>query len=393
MFFKRYRSFNIKSKNIIVLYIATFFFGLTFFAPIWALYIEESLFSVVNVAVIIAIQSLTAVVLEVPTGAIADLFGRRNTVILGAFGVLASTIFLYIGGSMVMFILYAILSAVGGALASGADDALIYDTLKSERKEKHYKHIIGTLGALWPLGAVIGSLGGGYLASVSLSFPVLITIIPFALGFLLTFFLKEPKYHKEKEHGVLKQMHVSCMAILKNRQIILLMAAGFLFWGLGESIHLLKSIYFLFKDIPIVQFGYIFALTFGFSSLGHYSSAFLADKFGEKKMLIMTSLIDPLLIIISTLTWGLFSALFLILPSISFGIRNPILNHMLNKEVSSRRRATVLSINSLMWQFGKVIFAPFVGWLADLYSINTAFMITGGLMLSGFFVLLGLKQK
>ena len=106
-------------------------------------------------------------------------------------------ILLYIGGNIVFFILFAIFTSISKSLVSGTDTSLIFDTLKNENKEYSYKKIGGIYYTLWPFGASIGSIIGGYLATVSLSFPILITFIPVLISTILTFFLKEPYYKKE----------------------------------------------------------------------------------------------------------------------------------------------------------------------------------------------------
>ncbi|NOQ55345.1 MAG: hypothetical protein GQ477_00915 [Nanohaloarchaea archaeon] len=91
-----------------------------FFLPIYALYLEQNLFTMTNVALIISIEAISAAVFEIPTGAIADIFGRKKTLISAYMFSLISIIFLYVGGSMLMFVFYAILNSVGRSLASGA---------------------------------------------------------------------------------------------------------------------------------------------------------------------------------------------------------------------------------------------------------------------------------
>jgi MFS family permease len=393
MFFQNYKTYKIKSKNILVSYLSVFLLGLMFFAPIWALYLEKQLFSITNVAIIIAINSFASVLFEIPTGAIADLFGRKKTIIVSYCLFFVSTIFLYIGGSMAIFVIYAIFFAMAGTLISGSDNALIYDTLKQERKEKYYKKIIGTYHAIWPLGAVIGAVVGGYLANINLSLPILYTLIPFGFAIFVTFFLKEPKYPKEKNKNILKHSFLSSKIALKNKQILLLSLFTFVIWGLGESIHLMKPLFFDFKDISLTQFGYVFALTYGLSSIGHYFSHDFSEKFGSKKTLMITSLLDPIIIVGATFLIGLPSALLLVTASFLFGLRNPVIFDLVNKETPSKKRATVLSLISFSEQLGKIIFALFLGYMADLYTINTAFKIAGMMIVLAFLIVTFLKKQ
>ncbi|MFC1655385.1 MFS transporter [Patescibacteria group bacterium] len=387
------KKYNIKSKNIPIMYATTVIGGMLFFLPVIALYYEETLFSVTNVALIFAVEYFASVIFEVPTGAIADLFGRRKTIILDHFITLIALVFLFIGGSMTMFILYAVFNALAMSLASGTDSALIYDSLKEEGKEKHYKKIIGTYHALWPLGASIGSIIGGYLAAVSLNFPVLITFIPITIALIFTFFLKEPKYEKEGHKNIFKQMFHSSKFILNNGQIIILILAGFLFFGFGESMHHLSPLFFKFHEIPIIYFGYIVAASFAFSSLGHYFSHDVSEFLGDKKALIAAACLSPVFVILATFNTGITVAILFIIPSIFFGIRNPIIDNYINLEVTSSKRATVLSINNLLNSFGFVFIAPLVGYLAELYTINMAFRISAGFVVLRVFVYLLLKDK
>jgi len=73
---------TLKSRNIFLVYASLIAGGMLFFLPILALYFEETLFTVTNVALIFAVEAIAMVIFEVPTGAIADLFGRKRTLVL-----------------------------------------------------------------------------------------------------------------------------------------------------------------------------------------------------------------------------------------------------------------------------------------------------------------------
>jgi len=86
---------GIKSKNIPLLYATGVIGGMLFFLPILALYYKESLFTVTNVALIFAIESIAITLFEVPTGALADLFGRKRTIVLAHFVAIIAVVFLF----------------------------------------------------------------------------------------------------------------------------------------------------------------------------------------------------------------------------------------------------------------------------------------------------------
>ena len=390
MFFNQ---FGIKSRNINLIGLSHLIVGFIFFIPILALYLERDLFSITNVAIIFAIQSITMAVLEIPTGAIADLFGRKSTFVVGHGLYLVGLIFLYVGGNMFMFVLYAIITAIGSSLMSGNDVSIIYDTLKEENKEKHYKKLMSILYSLWPLGAIIGSIAGGYFAKFSLELPILLSFIPLGTSFILSLFLEEPKYHKEEYKSISKQMWNSTKTVFRNKQVLFLMVVGLIFMAFGETAHNLKPLFFEFKGIPIEYFGIVFAFVFGFSSLGHYLSHYISEKIGNKNTLILSAVTFPLFLFLATLVSGILSMVLIIVTSIPFGLRNPVMEHMLHAEIDSSKRATVFSINNLLVSVGMAIGGPMLGYFADFWSINIAYMLAAALMSTAVIFLFFVKEK
>lgn len=384
---------GIKSRNVPLVYLIEVIGGMLFFLPILALYIEQNLFTMTNVALIFAVESFCIVLAEIPTGAISDLFGRRKTIIMAQVFVLIALIFLFIGGSMVNFILYAVFNGIARSLISGTISAFVYDTLKEEKKEKYFKKVFGTVLALWPLGASVGSIVGGYLAAISYSLPVVASLIPISVVLVLSFFLEEPDFEKESHKNIWKHSLNATMIVFHNKQLIVLVMAGFVMMALGESLHLMGPLFFDFKEIPIVYFGFITALIYGFSSLGHYLSHYVSERWGNKRTLIMASAVSPLLIVGATVT-PIIPLIFLwTFSSVFYGLKNPIIDQMLNDEVSSSKRATVLSVNSFIGKLGLAIISPFFGYVADLYTINTAAQISAVIMLIVPLMFLLLREK
>lgn len=390
MFLSKY---GLKSKNVLLLYIVNIIHGLIFFLPIRALYYEQELFTVANVALIFALEALFLALLEVPSGAIADLFGRKRTIVLSFFMSFIGITILFIGGSMWIFVLFALINSFGRSLWSGTDTAIMYDTLKAENKENYFKKIYGTYSSLWPFGAAIGSIVGGHAATVSLGFPVVLTLIPIGLCLFVVFFLEEPEYHKEDHKNVFKHMFHSSKFIFSSRQLILLLFGSVILVGVGEVAHLLNPIFFEAKGVPLAMFGYIGAWVFGMSSLGFYISNFISEKCGDKKTLILAALLSPVLIFIAVATNNAVAALIYASASLFYGIRMPLIQHFINEDVPSSKRATVVSISNFAGQIGLAIIMPFVGYLTDLYSINTAFIISGVVMLIAPLLYLFLKEK
>jgi MFS family permease len=406
-------------SNIWIIYVINFLKGLMFFLPIYALYLQQELFTVFNVSLIIAIQAIFIALFEVPSGAIADLFGRKNTLIAAGIIAFMAVFFLSIGTTLIFFILYAILIALAESLNSGTDVAILFDSVKGankqakkeaialseasveskailsvfENKKAHFKRVIGINNSMWPIGASISSLIGGILAVQSLRLPIFVTLIPFGLALILTLFLTEPKYQREKHKNIFLHMFKSAKIVIKKKQLFILTLAGLLFFAFGEVTHQLNPIFFEFKAIPLEYFGLIFAIMFGLSSIGSFLSYTVSSKLGNKSTIIISAMFTPILTFAATLAFGLWAGLLLAIPSLFWGIRSPVITHLLNLEVTSKNRATVISIGNLGKRLGLAICIPIFGRLSDVYNINFVFKLAAGLYFSAIFVLFFIKDK
>jgi MFS family permease len=375
--------FGLHSKNIRYLYFSKLIGGLLFLMPILALYLEKELFTVTNVTLVLAIGSLCLALFEVPSGAVADLFGRKKTLLLAEIISIGSLVMLAIGGNLTTIIIYSVLRALSRSLMSGTDGALIFDTLKAEKKESLFKKIYGTYFALWAIGAGIGSLIGGFLAEINLIIPVLASIIPATASFCILLKIKEPDYEKEQHRNILKQMLDAGKIAISKNQVIFILLGGFFIYAFTETIHELNPLYFSFKEVPLLFFGIATAITFICSSAGHYSSHWVSKHLGNKQVLVFSAVGSLLFIIMSTLTTSYLSVLLYVFSSYFFGVRYPVINYLLNLEAPSSKRATIISIGNLAKFIGYAAFVPIIGLIAKNHNINTAFFVCGlGLILA-----------
>jgi len=132
-------------------------------------------------------------VAEVPTGAVADYLGRKHSLFAGSilFGI--GMIVYGITPSFVNFLLAEFILAIGCALISGADEALLYDSLKQEGQENLAKKIFGRAHTASLLGMMISApIGGVIAAKWGLNFPTLLTSIPVFMAGIVAWSFVEP---------------------------------------------------------------------------------------------------------------------------------------------------------------------------------------------------------
>lgn len=373
-------AFTINSRNVERIYLIRFLTSMLFFVPILALYLKDNLFNLTNVTLILSISAISKTIFEIPSGVIADLFGRKKTIIIAILLMIISVIFLYIGQNIVVLSVYALLFSFGKSLKSGTDKALIYDTLKEEGREYLYKKAIGIAQAVSDIGKVLGSLISTYIILVSLSFSVLMTLIPLIIALILSFTLKEPFYDMNK-NSVVEHVIKSVKCVITNKSLIIILLGYLVVYAVMNLVLNLGPLFYTYHNIDIKYLGFIAAAIFTASSVGYILSHYISNKIGDVNTLIISSLLMSVFMFIATLSSGITSALLLVFLSFFSGIIQPIIEHVLNLEIDSYNRATINSIASMFGTFGLAVFLQICNYFAQIYNIEFAFRLSSVMLL------------
>jgi len=131
-------------RDIRKYYLFQFFNGLAFFAPIMVLFWQSHGLTMTQIMLLQSIYSLGVVVLDLPTGAFADCFGKRKSLILGT--VFWTIAFLFYGFSTQFwqFAFWELVAGVGSAFISGADRAYLHELLREEGRESEFRKLSST---------------------------------------------------------------------------------------------------------------------------------------------------------------------------------------------------------------------------------------------------------
>lgn len=326
--------------------------------------------------------------LEVPTGAVADYLGRKYSLALGAFITVIGALVYGSVPRFEFFLLGEFLFAAGMALTSGADQALLYDSLVEAKKEGESKIVFARAHTFTLLGVMFSALIGSFIAmKFGLNAPMLLSAIPFLLASFIALTFKEPKVHqrvaKSKRYiDILK----TGFLFFYNRKSLLLMvidavivAAGgyFVIWlyqPLLQGIH-----------IPLFYFGLGHVLLTGTEILIASNFVRMEKFFGSGRAYFRyTALLTALPFFLVALFPSLAAVGIFIALSGGFGMtRIELMSAYMNTHIPSEQRATVLSSISMLRRFTLMLLNPLVGFLAN-WSLPAALVFVGLLPLSVF---------
>lgn len=335
-------------KNISAFYLFEFFNMLLFPMAIW-IFFESSFWSVDLLIIFYSIQHLLIVVLEVPTGALADIIGKKKTIVLGALiNFLAWIVIATTVNPIQIPIAYGLM-AFGMALISGADSALLYDTLKDFNREKDFARIMSKIELLREVAKIIGIIVGGLLFTIWFRGPYTIYVIALFFAFLSTLFLVEPKSDSEKFSWKVYflQIKLGVKEITKNR-LTTLFAVFFVFIG-GFTYYysyFMKDAFLQEKGFQPEQMALAFSIIYVFRATAIY----LIAKHSDRKYSLLFNAFTVMLIISFLPAIWVSKELALIL--FIFGVfvgnaRRIFLSQYANEIIDSKYRATALSVLNL----------------------------------------------
>ena len=161
--------------------------------PIIVLFFEEHGLSLTQIMILQATYSFTVALFEIPSGFFADIYGRRLSLFYGSiFIFIGYLIFSFFSGFNEFFIAEIFLG-IGGSLVSGADSAIIYDTLLELKEDEDYTKIEGRNYGIGNVSEGIAGILGGFLALTSLDLPVYIQTFVMFFSIPISYSLIEPK--------------------------------------------------------------------------------------------------------------------------------------------------------------------------------------------------------
>ena len=396
-----------KFRNVRLFIEFRVFFNSRFYYPIFTILFLDFGLTLQQFALLNAVWAASIVLFEVPSGALADIIGRKNILVFtGVLMVVEIALLCFVPKSnldllFVVFLINRILSGVAEAAASGADEAIAYDTLQQEGLAIEWPRVleklmriqsIAYMGAM-SLGAAVYDpalmqqvadwLGLNIHLSqdITLRFPLYLTLVMAILTLVTTVRLQESKSESastgssagKDRQTIAAALRLTIRAgqwILRTPFALVIILMGLLFDNCIRMLVTLISQYYRLIHLPEASFGLISS---GMSLLGLFipllALKMVRHRSPRFNLWVMAGL-TLLGLIGIRFVWPIIGLLPVVLIRIVMYMQNFFVSHYLNRITRSDQRATVLSFKGLSFNLA-------YGLIGVLYSMLLAFIRSG----------------
>ncbi len=334
------------------------------------------------------------VLFEVPTGIVADMWGRRVSFLLGTVTLAVGTgLYVLLWEVTAPFWAWAVVSLIlglGFTFFSGATEAWLVDALAATGYEGALDPVFSRAQILTGVGMLTGSVAGGYIAQVTnLGVPFVLRAVVLALMFGVAFALmRDIGFTPTRRGHPLAEMRLlaedSVRYGLRVPSVRYIMLAAPFSGGVGIYVFYALQPYLLdlYGDPEAYGVaGLVAAIVAGAQIIGGFVAPWLRSRFRRRTSallaaqalavatLILIGLIEVFWVAIVLITvWGLL-----------FAASVPIRQAYLNERIPSQQRATILSFDSLMSSGGGVVAQPVLGRTADVWGYPASYLLSGAI--------------
>ena len=384
--------------------------NLRFFdAFIILIFLDDGL-SYLKIGLLYSIREIITQIFEIPSGMLADAWGRRKTMMVAMISYLLSFSFFYIANSFLLYLLAMMAFGFAEAFRSGTHKAMIVDYLKQNQMTELKTRYYGSTRSWSQMGSSIAAIGGALALFVTGNYKLifLITVVPYVLNFFLIWSYPKSLDHKtetvdsENTFQLIKKTLAESAKTFLNPKIIRILFSSSTIIAFFKSLkdYIQPMISVLALSITLYHFdskisdiqkesilvGFIYSVIFVITSLtSRFAYKFEAKIGNTGKAANLIYLIAGLSITLSGFMKfyeiPLIAVILFLGLYIAQNLRRPIMVTYISERVPQNILATGLSAESQLKTLIIVIISPILGLIIDNFSLATGIIICGLIIL------------
>jgi len=238
----------IAPRNTRLYILSQFCYALVFTIPVWIVYYQGRI-SITQISLLVALQYFFQLIFELPTGALADLIGRRSTVFAGYIGWTVSILLIIGSSGFLPLVLAMLIAGLSEALLSGSLEALLYDSYKQDGNSAGFTRALATNGIVFQIGLAIATLTGGFFYQFWQPLPYVLSALACAIAAILSLKFIEPAIDSQKVTATiyLHQMKSGLKEAFKSKTVTTMS----LFYVVVSTLTWTNNLYFF--DFMLVE--------------------------------------------------------------------------------------------------------------------------------------------
>jgi len=353
-------------------YIYAFFKAFILIYPLYAVMFVDNGLNATQISLLFIVWSTVAFLLEVPSGAVADKFSRKYVLIIATLFQAVAFICWVVWPNFWGFLAGFILWGINSALASGTEEALVYDELKRIKVEKQYAKVTGRMESLDLLGMIAAGFVAAVLAGLGYIPLLLLSIVGvIAAAATLMFLPRARAIETTGETEYWSYLSEGVRLVLRSRKILFLLIFMSIVTGLG-AFDEYYDLLFNEQGMSNSLIAFWMGIVLSFGAIG----SFLAHRLEGKSLPLTAGIIVWAgLLLCAAVLPPPFSPIAIGLYVSMFYVVKILFNSYLQQELTDKNRATATSVGGLFAEVGALISFVVFAVVAEVHTYAVAFQV------------------
>ena len=357
----------------------TSYFGITSF---WILFFIQNGLSLLQIGLLESIFHGTSLLCEIPSGMLADRFSYKTNLYLARLASIVSSILILFGqGNFWIYAIAMMVNAWSYNFDSGTSTAFLYDSAVEAGQKDRYLQISSFLSGVAEVTRTLGTVVAGFFIHGALGWTYLIAIGLSFLSIILIYFMKEPMAKREKNESLtFKTIVIQVRKEWHEKPVLFYLMMTYQLVGT-----LMCMFYFYYQqkisDLAGWQVSLVMLIGSGLNLIAVYVASQIGKKWNSNRVFpTLVALTGLALLLVFSGTPFAFLLVYLLTDTL-YAVYQPIYFNDLQGYLPSSVRATMLSINSMLFSLSMIVIFPLTGWLIDRWGLVAVFLVLGLILL------------